>query len=458
MSESSGFQRQSPIRTSFGYNVKVAGESVANSSGTSRASSEEIYSVRSENKPEKPIEVKQIRREPNVDCFVDGETYFVVAEMLVSLKAISQSRSKIIKLVLSAANRYACYESRLDLPANVDLNGRKVVANNGSDRDTLRDARVRKNQSKERRTRNVNRGCRGTTDAASCRSSASRRGSRLVRLSSRDLQKLSLRAGDIVFIKGMATCVGKSRSYRKDSHDKSQITLDHLLRESAKSSLDGSVEVWKANAKPAKLITLTPLAIRPNSRDLDYIANLLDGIPVVSGSVVRATLFGNEAIDFKVDSTEPDGAVVIAESTKLVFQNASSENISTLPSFDDIGGAKAQLGRIREMIELPLRHPEVFERLGIEAPKGVLLFGPPGCGKTLIARAIAQEADAKFFTISGPEIIHKHYGESEAHLRKIFQEAGRNAPSIIFIDEIDAIAPRREKRLVMLNVALSHSC
>ena len=113
--------------------------------------------------------------------------------------------------------------------------------------------------------------------------------------------------------------------------------------------------------------------------------------------------------------------------------------------YEDIGGLKPQMHRIREMIELPLRYPEVFERLGIDAPKGVLLHGPPGCGKTLIARAIAHETEAQFFAVSGPEIIHKFYGESEAHLRKVFDEATRQGPSIIFLDEIDAIAPRREQ-------------
>src|SRR3972149_2777000 len=116
-------------------------------------------------------------------------------------------------------------------------------------------------------------------------------------------------------------------------------------------------------------------------------------------------------------------------------------------SYEDIGGLKRELARVREMIELPLRYPEVFERLGVEAPKGVLLHGPPGCGKTLIARAIAHETEAAFFSVNGPEIIHKFYGESEAHLRKIFEEATRKAPSIIFLDEIDAIAPRREQVL-----------
>ena len=147
----------------------------------------------------------------------------------------------------------------------------------------------------------------------------------------------------------------------------------------------------------------------------------------------------------RVESTTPNGPVLINPTTELdVGKAANKEPAQVAVPYEDIGGLKPQLHRIREMIELPLRHPEVFERLGIDAPKGVLLHGPPGCGKTLIARAIAHETEANFFSVSGPEIIHKFYGESEAHLRKIFEEATRKGPSIIFLDEIDAIAPQRE--------------
>lgn len=274
----------------------------------------------------------------------------------------------------------------------------------------------------------------------------------LVRIDPMDMEQLGLRTGDVVLIKGEnltekgveKSTVGRVMPAQKESRGASRIQMDGLLRETVGCSLDTYVTLSKSSTSVAKRIKLRPRKIRPIERDLDYIANLLDGLPAQIGGCIRATLFGNETIDFDVLETDPVGPVVIASDTNLVIEATHAEHTPGVPSFEDIGGAKPQLARIREMIEMPLRFPEVFERLGISPPRGVLLYGPPGCGKTLIARAIAHEADAKFFTISGPEIIHKHYGESEAHLRKIFQEASKQGPSIIFLDEIDAIAPKRE--------------
>ncbi len=266
----------------------------------------------------------------------------------------------------------------------------------------------------------------------------------LVRIDPADMATLGARTGDVVLVRGKRDTVGKLMPAQRTERGHGCAQLDGLLRESCGSSVNDTVVLQRVDAPTAETITLRPRKIRPIERDLDYITSLIDGIPVLSGGIVRATLFGNESIDFDVVKTNPSGPALIGPETMVTMEQCQNEAASRAPSYEDVGGAKSQLQRIREMIELPLRYPEVFERLGVNAPRGVLLYGPPGCGKTLIARAIAHETDARFFVISGPEVIHKHYGESEAHLRKIFQEAARQGPSIIFLDEVDSIAPKRE--------------
>ena len=272
-------------------------------------------------------------------------------------------------------------------------------------------------------------------------------GRALARMDPQDLQRLGVAVGEIVTVTGKRTTVCKAMPAYKEQRGQARMQIDGLARENAGAALDEIVPVQKVASRPAERVVLTPTTITPADRDLKYIGGLLDGLPVLAGGRVRATLFGSRWTEFKVESTVPSGAVVINPTTQLVVGKATAEETRRVLSYEDIGGLKRQLHRVREMIELPLRYPEVFERLGIEAPKGVLLHGPPGCGKTLIARAIAHETEAAFFSVNGPEIIHKFYGESEAHLRKIFEEATRRAPSIIFLDEIDAIAPRREQVL-----------
>ncbi|WJV67099.1 CDC48 family AAA ATPase [Pectobacteriaceae bacterium CE70] len=270
------------------------------------------------------------------------------------------------------------------------------------------------------------------------------------RLDPADMARLNLAVGDIVQLTSKkGTGIAKLMPTYPDMRNKGIVQLDGLTRRNTSLSLDEKVQIKPASCKHATQIVLIPTTITPNQRDLDYIGSLLDGLPVQKGDLLRAHLFGSRSADFKVESTIPDGAVLIDPTTTLVIGKSNAAGNSSHStqrlSYEDVGGLKNQVRRIREMIELPLRYPEVFERLGIDAPKGVLLSGPPGCGKTLIARIIAQETDAQFFTISGPEIVHKFYGESEAHLRKIFEEAGRKGPSIIFLDEIDSIAPHRDK-------------
>ena len=270
-------------------------------------------------------------------------------------------------------------------------------------------------------------------------------GRALVRMGPEDLKKLQVAIGDIVEVTGKRKTVCKAMPAYKELRGQSRVQLDGITRENAGAGLGEFVQVRKSSCRPATAVVLTPTTVTPSSRDLDYIGSLLDGLPTLEGDRIRATLFGSRSADFKVESTTPKGPVLINPTTRLMIGKERAEEVRRAISYEDIGGLKSQLQRIREMIELPLRYPEVFQTLGIDAPKGVLLHGPPGCGKTLIARAIAHETEANFFAVSGPEIIHKFYGESEAHLRKIFEEAGRKGPSIVFLDEIDAIAPQREK-------------
>lgn len=270
-------------------------------------------------------------------------------------------------------------------------------------------------------------------------------GRAFARMGPEDLERLQVAIGDIVEVIGKRKTVCKAMPAYKELRGQSRVQLDGLTRENAGAGLDEYVSLARGTFQPAEQVVLTPTNIVPADRDLKYIGSLLDGLPVFSGDHIRANLFGSRSANFKVQSTSPKGAVVIHPTTQLIIAKSQAEGPARELSYEDIGGVKPQLQRIREMIELPLRYPEVFERLGIDAPKGVLLYGPPGCGKTLIARAIAQETEANFFSVSGPEVIHKFYGESEAHLRKIFEDASHKGPSIIFIDEIDAIAPKREQ-------------
>lgn len=270
-------------------------------------------------------------------------------------------------------------------------------------------------------------------------------GRAFARMGPEDLEKLDVAIGDIIEVIGKRDTVCKAMPAYKEQRGQSRVQLDGITRENAGAGIDEFVTIRKTGCSPAKEVVLAPTGIVPAERDLKYIGSLLDGLPVKTGDRIRATLFGSRSTDFKVESTNPRGPVLINPTTELTIGKAREEQLSGALSYEDIGGLRHQLQRIREMIELPLRYPEVFQRLGIDAPKGVLLHGPPGCGKTLIARTIARETEAQFFSVSGPEVIHKFYGESEAHLRKIFEEASRKGPSIIFIDEIDAIAPKREQ-------------
>lgn len=270
-------------------------------------------------------------------------------------------------------------------------------------------------------------------------------GRAFARMGPEDLERLQVSIGDYVEVAGKKKTVCKAMPAYKEIRGQNRVQLDGVARENAGAGLDEYVAVRSTSCRPAERVTLTPMNITPTGKDLDYVGSLLDGLPTLQGDRIRALLFGSRSANFMVEKTIPGGPVIINPTTELLIGSPREERASHTVSYEDVGGLKPQLSRIREMIELPLRYPEVFQRLGIDAPKGVLLHGPPGCGKTLIARAIAHETDANYFSVSGPEVIHKFYGESEAHLRKIFDEASKKGPSIIFLDEIDAIAPKREQ-------------
>jgi len=270
-----------------------------------------------------------------------------------------------------------------------------------------------------------------------------------VRIDPEDMKVLNLEVGDIVEIEGKRKTPAKVMPCYSEDRGRSIVQMDGILRENSKVGLGEKVKVRKIAAIPANKLTLSPLTVSgalQKEKDTKYIGTLIEGLPVSTGDRIRATLFGSRSCDFKVENTIPGGVVLINSATLIRMKTkgtAKAENAKV--SYEDIGGLGGQVQRIREMIELPLRYPQVFERLGVDAPKGVFLYGPPGTGKTLIARAVANETEAYFTHISGPEIMGKFYGESEGRLRKVFENAASHAPAIIFIDEIDAIAPKREE-------------
>jgi len=273
-------------------------------------------------------------------------------------------------------------------------------------------------------------------------------GRAIARIDPEDMKDLGLEVGDIIEIEGKRKTPAKAMPCYAEDRGKKIIQIDGILRENALIGLDEKVKINKIDSKPANKITLSPLTMSnllQRDSDSKYLGSLIEGLPVISGDRVRATFFGSRSCDFKVVDTIPDGAVLINAATLIRMETkGQGEAKQSKVSYEDIGGLGTQIQRIREMIELPLRYPQVFERLGIGAPKGVFLYGPPGTGKTLIARAVANETDAYFTHISGPEVMGKFYGESEARLRSVFEDAQAHAPAIIFIDEIDAIAPKRE--------------
>ena len=259
------------------------------------------------------------------------------------------------------------------------------------------------------------------------------------------MDNLSASTGDVIEIKGKRRTVAKCLPLYPSDEGKGIIRIDGLGRNNSGIAIGDAITVTKIKAVAAEKIVVAPLEAIPPI-DERYLADALESVPLIKGDNVMVPYFGGR-LTFQVIGVTPNSDAVLV-TQKTVFHIAEKgDTLRGVPqvSYEDIGGLTDEIKKVREMIELPLRHPEIFEKLGIEAPKGVLLYGPPGTGKTLLAKAVANESNAHFISISGPEIMSKFYGESEARLREIFKEAREKAPSIVFVDEIDSIAPKREE-------------
>ena len=280
-------------------------------------------------------------------------------------------------------------------------------------------------------------------------------GHAIARLAPVDLQRLGAQAGDVLKISGGT--VGVARAELSGEGYEGMIQIDGTCRSNCSAGLEEQVTVASVEHAQAVAVRLSPLWVgaAPATIAPDRMLEDLENVPVMAGGVVRVPTFA-KAVNFQVVRTIPSGAVVIGKRTDIrVVDGEQTASRAPSVSYEDIGGLEREVARVREMVELPLKHSRIFERLGILAPKGVLLYGPPGTGKTLLARAVAAESRVHFIHLNGPEIMRKFYGESEAKLREVFDEAARHAPSILFIDEIDAVAPKRtevagevEKRVV----------
>ena len=277
-------------------------------------------------------------------------------------------------------------------------------------------------------------------------------GRKIARIDPEVARQLDLSTGDALEISSMGkkTTVLCWPAREKDT-GKGLVRIDGYLRNRLDVGINDSVEIKKVESKSAEKVTLAPTEPLRIVGAEGYLQEYLLGGLLSTGDIFPLTIMG-QRVDLVVISTKPSGPVLMEDSTEVTVSEESEKAIQAAKgdgapsiSYEDIGGIKNEVSRLREMIELPLRHPELFKRLGVEAPKGVLLHGPPGTGKTLLAKAVAHETNANFYTIGGPEIMSKFYGESEERLREVFKKAEENAPAIIFIDEIDSIAPKREE-------------
>ena len=279
----------------------------------------------------------------------------------------------------------------------------------------------------------------------------------IARISSEDMKRFKLSAGDLIELKGKLTIVVKVLRALGGMKSDGSIRLDGTARSNLGVSIGEEIQFKKVEVKEAKSVTLSPLQeVRLSKESSGYLHSKFLDFPLVPKQKLTILASGNK-LKYIVSKVSPKGEVIITPSTEFILSEDvySGESESPGVYYEDIGGLKEEIELVREMVELPMKQPEVFEKLGVGAPKGVLLTGPPGTGKTLLAKAVATETDSSFFSIQGPEIMSKYYGESEKHIREVFEKAQKNSPSIVFIDEIDSIAPKRgegtdqtEKRIV----------
>lgn len=271
-------------------------------------------------------------------------------------------------------------------------------------------------------------------------------GKRRARIEQEAMEFLKVEPGDMIEIIGKRSSCAIVWPADDDSKAPDMIRIDGQTRKNVGVGLNDLVNVRKVIAKPAKSVVLMPVNgnVTVDKEFTDFVKNRLKGLPLSEGDEISVMILGN-SMDFKIHKISPKGVVKIERGTSLTILTEASVDKKIRVTYEEIGGLRVQINRMREIVELPLKHPEVFNRLNIEPHSGILLYGPPGCGKTLIAKVLASESEANFYSINGPEIMNKYYGETEARLRDIFKEAKDNAPSVIFIDEIDAIAPKREE-------------
>ena len=271
-------------------------------------------------------------------------------------------------------------------------------------------------------------------------------GKKRARIGPEAMDFLKVSPGDIIEIMGSRSSCAVVWPVDEDEKLSNTIRVDGQTRKNVGASLNDFVKIRKVTSKFAKTVSLAPVngSVTVDKEFTDFIKNRLKGLPIVHGDEISVMILGN-SIDFRILKTTPKGVIKIDRTTTLSISTETSNDKKVRVTYEEVGGLRREIKAMREIVELPLKHPELFVRLGVEPHSGILLYGPPGCGKTLLAKVIASESDANMYSINGPEIMNKYYGETEAKLRDIFKEAKDNSPSIIFIDEIDAIAPKREE-------------